>query len=167
MFNTYQELTETKFWNNCRIFRVLPGFLAQFGIHGNTDIQTQWRSTPIPDDPVRVSNKRGTVVFATGGGPNTRTSQIFINTRQEGNAFLDTQSFAPIGHVVDEASMEIVDRLYAGYGEGAPEGNGPNQGLLQQKGDAYLKEFPKLSFIAQANFVATPFSSATNQKAEA
>lgn len=146
----FEELTEQSFWNECRIFRVLPGFVAQFGIHGNPRIQSQWRSAHIPDDPVKVSNKRGTVVFATAG-PNTRTSQIFINTRDQGNAFLDKQNFSPIGEVTE--GMDIVDRFYAGYGEGAPAGTGPHQGLIQQKGNAYLQQgFPKLSYISKGSF---------------
>jgi peptidyl-prolyl cis-trans isomerase A (cyclophilin A) len=146
-----QELTETNFWKGCRIFRVIPGFVAQFGIHGDTQVQAEWRSNAIPDDPVRVSNRRGTVVFATAG-KNTRTSQIFINTRDEGNTFLDSQGFAPFGEVIE--GMDIVDQFYSGYGEGAPNGNGPNQNLLQQKGDAYMKEFPRLSYIRDATFIS-------------
>lgn len=133
------------------MFRVLPGFVAQFGIHGDPTVQAEYRSNAIPDDPVRVSNRRGTVTFANNGR-NTRTTQIFINTRDDGNGFLDKQGFAPIGHVVE--GMEYVDQFYAGYGEGAPEGNGPNQGLLQQKGDAYLRQFPKLSYISGAKFLS-------------
>ena len=147
-----QELTGQGFFDGCRIFRVLPGFIAQFGINGDPSIQSKWRSNSIPDDPIKVSNARGTVVFATAG-PNTRTSQIFINTREQGNAFLDRQGFSPFGEVID--GMEIVDRLYAGYGEGAPSGSGPNQGLIQARGNDYLiSNYPKLSYISKANFEA-------------
>ena len=126
------------------------GFVAQFGINGNPEIQSRWRSASIPDDPVKVSNKRGTVVFATAG-PNTRTSQIFINTREQGNDFLDRQGFSPIGEVIE--GMDIVDKFYAGYGEGAPAGQGPNQGLIQKQGNSYLeRSFPKLSYISKASF---------------
>ena len=84
-------------------------------------------------------------------GPNTRTTQIFINTRQEGNAFLDKSGFAPFGEVVE--GMDIVDRFYSGYGEGAPQGKGPNQGLIQMKGNSYLENsYPKLSYISKASF---------------
>ena len=133
-----------------RIFRVLPGFVSQFGINGNPEIQSKWRSANIPDDPVKVSNKRGTVVFATAG-PNTRTSQVFVNTRAQGNDFLDRQGFAPIGEVIE--GMDIVDQFYAEYGEGAPAGKGPNQGLIQKQGNSYLeRSFPKLSYISKGTF---------------
>jgi cyclophilin family peptidyl-prolyl cis-trans isomerase len=95
-----QELTDLGFWDDCRFFRVLPGFVVQFGINGNPDIQSKWRSANMPDDPVRTSNERGTVVFATAG-PNSRTTQLFINTREQGNAFLDNQGFSPIGRVIE------------------------------------------------------------------
>jgi len=144
-----QELSEQNFWNGCRFFRVLPGFIAPSGTNGNPAVQSKWRSANIPDDKVAVSNKRGTVVFATAG-PNTRTSQIFINTRPQGNDFLDKQGFAPIGEVLE--GMDIVDQLYSGYGEGAPSGKGPNQGLIQSKGNAYLESsYPKLSYISKAS----------------
>ena len=145
-----QDLTEQGFFDGCRIFRVLPGFIAQFGINGDPTVQSKWRSNSIPDDPVKVSNRRGTIVFATAG-PNTRTSQIFINTNEKGNGFLDRQGFSPFGEVIE--GMDIVDRLYGGYGEGAPSGKGPNQGLIQAKGNAYLEtSYPKLSFISKASF---------------
>lgn len=144
----FEELTEEKFFDDTRVFRVLPGFVSQFGINGNPEVQSQWRSKSIPDDPVKVSNSRGTVVFATAG-TNSRTTQIFFNTRAEGNAFLDKQGFSPFGQVIE--GMDIVDQLYSGYGEGQPAGKGPNQGLIQAKGNAYLKEsYPKLSYIQQA-----------------
>jgi peptidyl-prolyl cis-trans isomerase A (cyclophilin A) len=133
------------------MFRVLPGFVSQFGINGDPEVMTKWRSSSIPDDPVKVSNSRGTVVFATGG-PNTRTTQIFFNTGAKGNAFLDGQGFSPFGQVIE--GMDVVDKFYAGYGEGAPAGKGPNQGLIQAKGNAYLeKSFPKLSYIQEAKFL--------------
>lgn len=144
-----QELSEQNFWDSCRFFRVLPGFIAQFGINGNPTTQAKWRSANIPDDKVAVSNKRGTVVFATAG-PGTRTTQIFINTRPQGNDFLDKQGFSPIGEVIE--GMDIVDQLYSGYGEGAPSGKGPNQGLIQAQGNSYLeRSYPKLSYIAKSS----------------
>jgi cyclophilin family peptidyl-prolyl cis-trans isomerase len=147
----FESLTETNFWKDCRIFRVIPGFIAQFGINGDPSVQQKYRSANIGDDPVKVSNDRGTVVFATSG-PNTRTTQLFINTNNKGNGFLDKQGFSPIGTVIE--GMDIVDKFYAGYGEGAPGGKGPNQGLIQSKGNAYLEPaFPQLSYIADSKFI--------------
>lgn len=129
---------------------MIPGFIAQFGINGDPSEQAKWRSANIPDDPVKVSNRRGTVVFATAGR-NTRTTQIFVNTRPQGNDFLDKQGFSPFGEVIE--GMDICDQLFSGYGEGAPSGNGPNQGLIQLQGNAYLeKSFPKLSYISKGSF---------------
>ena len=88
-------------------------------------------------------------MFATAG-PNSRTTQIFINTREQGNAFLDNQGFSPIGKVIE--GMDVVDKMYAGYGEGAPAGKGPNQGKIQLQGNAYLTQnFPKLSYFSKAS----------------
>lgn len=144
----FEELVSGGFYDDCRFFRVLPGFIAQFGINGNPTVMNKWRSASIGDDPVKVTNSRGTVVFATAG-PNTRTTQIFINTRNQGNGFLDKQGFSPFGVVLE--GMDIVDKLYAGYGEGAPGGRGPNQALIQKKGNPYLVEsYPNLSYISRA-----------------
>jgi peptidyl-prolyl cis-trans isomerase A (cyclophilin A) len=144
----FEELTDVGFWSGCRFFRVLPGFVAQFGINGDPAVQRKWREKAIADDPVKATNERGTVVFATAG-PNTRTTQLFVNTRDQGNTFLDSQGFAPIGRVVD--GMDVVDLMYAGYGEGAPAGRGPNQGLIQLQGNSYLKEkYNLLSYIVKA-----------------
>jgi peptidyl-prolyl cis-trans isomerase A (cyclophilin A) len=145
----FQELTRAGFWDECRIFRVLPGFIVQFGLNGFPAVNQQ--VTPIDDDPVVTSNVRGTVAFATAG-PNTRTSQLFINTNEKGNNFLDKQGFSPIGRVVE--GMDVVDAAYAGYGEGAPSGKGPNQGLIQLRGNSYLKEnYSKLTYISKGSFI--------------
>jgi len=144
----FEELVSNGFYDDCRFFRVLPGFISQFGINGDPNVMSKWRSSSIPDDPVKVSNSRGTVVFATAG-PNTRTTQIFINTRAEGNAFLDNQGFSPFGVVLE--GMDVVDKLYSGYGEGAPSGRGPNQSKIQKLGNSYLVEsYPNLSYISKA-----------------
>jgi peptidyl-prolyl cis-trans isomerase A (cyclophilin A) len=123
--------------------------VAQFGINGDPEVQGKWRSRNLPDDPVRVTNRRGTIVFATAG-PNTRTTQIFVNLSDR-NSFLDKQGFSPLGEVV--SGMNVVERFYSGYGEGAPSGKGPNQGLIQAKGNAYLESsYPKLSYFSKVSF---------------
>ncbi|MGH8058494.1 MAG: peptidylprolyl isomerase, partial [Candidatus Entotheonellia bacterium] len=118
----------------------------QFGIHGDPKVSAIWRDERITDDPVKEQNARGTITFATAG-PNTRTTQVFINYGD--NARLDSMGFAPFGRVV--TGMEVVDRLYAGYGEGSPRGEGPNQGKIQLEGNAYLtSQFPQLDYIKKA-----------------
>lgn len=144
-------LVKNGYYDNCRFFRVISGFMVQFGINGDPALNKAWREARIPDDPVKQSNTRGMVTFATGG-PNTRTSQVFINFVDR-NSFLDGQGFSPFGKVVE--GMDVVDALYAEYGEGAPSGRGPEQGRLQMEGNAYLeKSFPKLDFVKSATIVA-------------
>ena len=142
----FYNLVKNGFFNNGRFFRVISGFMVQFGINADPAISAQWRNARINDDPVKTSNKRGLITFATAG-PNTRTTQVFINFGD--NAALDGQGFAPFGQVV--SGMNVVDSLYSGYGEGAPRGSGPDQGRLQQEGNAYLmKEFGKMDFVKKA-----------------
>jgi peptidyl-prolyl cis-trans isomerase A (cyclophilin A) len=142
----FYNLVKNGFYDNVRFFRVISGFMVQFGIHGNPQIAAQWREARINDDPVKQSNRRGTITFATAG-PNTRTSQVFINFGD--NARLDGSGFAPFGRVI--VGMDVVDRLYAEYGEGAPSGRGPDQGRIQREGNAYLeKDFPRLDFVRKA-----------------
>ena len=139
------ELTNDGFWDECRFFRVINNFMAQFGINGDPEMNKKWKE-PIKDEGVKESNRRGTVTFAMAG-PGTRSHQLFINFKN--NKFLDSQGFSPIGQVVE--GMDVVDQLYKGYGEGAPSGNGPNQGKMQNQGNKYLKEnFPKLTYIVSA-----------------
>jgi peptidyl-prolyl cis-trans isomerase A (cyclophilin A) len=142
----FYNLVKNGFFDNARFFRVIEGFMVQFGINGDPKIAAAWRDADIKDDPVKHSNERGTITFATAG-PNTRTTQVFINFAD--NAPLDGQGFSPFGKVV--SGMEVVDSLYGGYGEGAPNGNGPDQGRVQSQGNAYLEQdFPKLDFIKSA-----------------
>ena len=142
----FYNLVKNGFYDDVRFFRVLDGFMAQVGIHGNPTIAKAWVGARIQDDPVKQSNRRGYVTFATGG-PNTRTTQIFINFRD--NVALDKQGFAPFGEVT--SGMNVVDRLYSGYGEGAPSGKGPDQQRVQAEGNTYLnKDFPRLDFIKAA-----------------
>eukprot|EP00585_Thalassiosira_rotula_P012730 CAMPEP_0196129608 /NCGR_PEP_ID=MMETSP0910-20130528/236_1 /TAXON_ID=49265 /ORGANISM="Thalassiosira rotula, Strain GSO102" /LENGTH=277 /DNA_ID=CAMNT_0041388739 /DNA_START=48 /DNA_END=881 /DNA_ORIENTATION=+ len=145
----FEALAEASFFDGCRAFRVLPGFIVQFGINGDPNVQAKWRSQSLRDDPVKVTNSRGTLVFATAG-PNTRTTQLFINLADR-NSFLDKQGFSPMGEVV--SGMDVVERFYSGYGEGAPSGKGPNQGLIQAKGNSYLESaYPKLSYFSKVSF---------------
>jgi len=119
--------------------------MAQWGINGSPEKNKKWKKS-IVDEGVKQSNKRGTVSFAMAG-PGTRSHQLFINYKN--NKYLDEQGFAPIGEIVE--GMDVVDRLYSGYGEGAPSGKGPNQGKIQMQGNKYLKEnFPKLTYIVSA-----------------
>jgi peptidyl-prolyl cis-trans isomerase A (cyclophilin A) len=142
----FYNLVKNGFYNDARFFRVISGFMVQFGIHGDPAVSAPWRMARIPDDPVKESNKRGYITFATAG-PNTRTTQVFINFRD--NAGLDGQGFAPFGRVI--SGMDVIDKLYAQYGEGAPSGRGPNQAQIQSEGNAYLtKSFPQLDYIKTA-----------------
>src|SRR5881397_3863288 len=145
----FYNLVRSGYYDGVRFFRVIPGFMAQFGIHGGPTVSAIWRDRRIPDDPVRQSNVRGMISFATAG-PSTRTVQMFINYRD--NSRLDGMGFAPFGRVVE--GMDVVDRLYAGYGEGAPQGRGPQQDRIQAEGNAYLgREFPKLDSVRRARVV--------------
>jgi peptidyl-prolyl cis-trans isomerase A (cyclophilin A) len=142
----FYNLVKNGFYDDARFFRVIDGFMAQIGIHGNPTIAKAWVNARIQDDPVKQNNRRGFVSFATGG-PNTRTTQFFINFGN--NVALDKQGFAPFGEVT--SGMNVVDRLFGGYGEGAPRGKGPDQGRVQAEGNVYLnKDFPKLDFIKAA-----------------
>jgi peptidyl-prolyl cis-trans isomerase A (cyclophilin A) len=142
----FYNLVKNGFYDDVKFFRVIPNFMAQFGIHGTPAVMQAWRGAPLKDDPVKQSNRRGFVTFATAG-PNTRTTQLFINFRDNTN--LDGMGFAPFGEVT--SGMDVVDKIYSGYGEGAPRGKGPDQGRLQAEGNAYLnKDFPKLDSIKTA-----------------
>ena len=142
----FYNLVKNGFYDGVRFFRVLDGFMAQFGINGDPKISAAWREARIQDDPVKQSNRRGFVTYAMAG-PHTRTSQIFINYGD--NSALDRQNFSPFGRV--SSGMEVVDALYNGYGEGAPRGQGPDQGRVQMEGNAYLtKNFPRLDFVKKA-----------------
>ena len=142
----FYNLVRSGYFDGVRFFRVMPGFMAQFGIHGDTAVTTAWRERRIADDPVRRTNVRGMVTFATAG-PGTRTTQIFINYGN--NDRLDGMGFAPFGQVVE--GMEVVDKLYGEYGEGAPGGRGPDQFRLNVEGEKYLaRQFPKLDKINKA-----------------
>jgi len=145
----FYNLADNGFYDGCKFFRVIDGFMAQFGINGDPKVSAVWRDQRIKDDPNTQSNSRGRVTFAMGG-PDTRTSQLFISFGD--NSFLDTQGFSPFGEIVE--GMDVVDELYADYGEGAPRGRGPEQGRVQHEGNAYLEaEFPELDSIISARVV--------------
>jgi peptidyl-prolyl cis-trans isomerase A (cyclophilin A) len=142
----FYNLVKNGFFDNTRFFRVISGFMVQFGLNGDPKISAPWRGARIPDDQPAQSNKRGFITFATSG-PNSRTSQVFINFGD--NARLDSMGFAPFGQVI--SGMNVVDSLYSGYGEGAPNGRGPDQGRIQMEGNAYLtKDFAQLDYIKKA-----------------
>ena len=159
----FYNLVHSGFYNGASFFRVLPGFVVQFGISPNPAISRVWQTAKIEDDPVAQSNRLGTVTFATGG-PNTRTTQVFINLKD--NDSLDGMGFAPFAKVIE--GMDVVEKLYSGYGEGAPMGNGPDQERIQKEGKAYLqKDFPKLDHIVSAVILRGVERPASHPKAPA
>ncbi|MHB8754327.1 MAG: peptidylprolyl isomerase [Candidatus Acidiferrales bacterium] len=136
----FYNLVEHHFYDGAAFFRVIQGFVVQFGINANPHISAVWQRADIKDDPVSQSNGPGTVTFATGG-PNTRTTQVFISLVN--NARLDAMGFAPFGKIIE--GMDVVNQLYSGYGES------PDQGKIQSQGKVYLeKSFPKLDTIITA-----------------
>ena len=140
----FYNLVKNGYYDHCRFFRVVEDFIVQFGINGDPKLNTVWRAARIPDDPSSQSNLRGSVTFATGG-PNTRTTQLFINFGN--NAFLDSQGFTPFGQV-DEEGMGVVQSITAQYGEK------PDQGRMQREGNAYLEQaFPDLDYIKSATII--------------
>jgi peptidyl-prolyl cis-trans isomerase A (cyclophilin A) len=142
----FYNLVRNGFYDGVRFFRAIDGFMVQFGLHGDPAVTEVWAGERIMDDPVRASNTRGHVSFAMAG-PDTRTTQIFINLGD--NAQLDAMGFAPIGRVIE--GMDVVDRLYTGYGEGAPRGRGPDQARVRAEGNVYLtNEFPELDHVERA-----------------
>ncbi|HTW66314.1 MAG TPA: peptidylprolyl isomerase [Bryobacteraceae bacterium] len=139
----FYNLVKYGFFTNAAFFRVLPGFVAQFGLSANPAINKAWEHASIKDDPVKEGNKRGNVVFATAG-PNTRTTQLFINFSD--NTQLDPMGFAAFGSVVQ--GMEVVDMIYSGYGQR------PDQDRITNEGDAYLvKNFPMIDKIKLAKIL--------------
>jgi len=136
-------LVRHRYYDGVRFFRVLPGFVAQFGLSSDPAVAAVWADRFLPDDSVRASNRRGTVSFARGR-PNSRTTQLFVNLRD--NARLDTLGgfgFAPVGEVV--AGMAVVDSLHGGYGEQPP------QDSIRLQGEAFLaRRFPELDRIQRA-----------------
>jgi peptidyl-prolyl cis-trans isomerase A (cyclophilin A) len=152
----FYNLVKHHFYDNASVFRVVPKFVAQFGISAYPAVTTAWRGTDIKDDPVTQSNKRGYITFATSG-PNTRTTQVFINLVD--NARLDRMGFSPFG-VVEDGGMNVVEMFYDQYGDDA----GPDQGKIESQGKPYVdKGWPKLDAIKSATLLtsAPPASSKT------
>lgn len=141
------QLVESGYYDDVRFFRVVPGFVVQFGMHGDPATNAKWVGQPLNDDPVKQANRRGTVTFAQQMSvPNSRTTQLFINLQD--NTGLDAQGFAPFGEVVE--GMSVVDALYSGYGD-EPTGR---QTEIAAGGNAYLnRTFPKLDYIRTARVV--------------
>jgi len=145
----FYELIEDKYYDDLYFFRVIRGFVVQWGIHKDPVVMARWDTMAIPDDPVKQSNRRGTITFATDG-PNTRTTEPFINLAD--NKRLDSRGFAPFGEVV--AGMDVVDKLYSGYGDGPPKGEGVDQTKAEAQGNEYIEgRFPKLDKIVTAGLV--------------
>jgi peptidyl-prolyl cis-trans isomerase A (cyclophilin A) len=147
----FYNLVKHHFYDNASFFRVLPGFVVQFGISAYPPVSAAWRKTEIKDDPVSQSNQRGYLVFATAG-KDTRTTQVFINLAD--NKRLDSMGFAPFGQVTE--GMNVVEMMYEGYGEGAPQGAGPDQSQIEAQGKPYLdKGWPKLDYIKTTTLLTT------------
>jgi peptidyl-prolyl cis-trans isomerase A (cyclophilin A) len=144
----FYNLVRIGYFDGGAFFRVVEGFVAQAGIAADPGVSRAWRTQRIDDDPVTQSNSRGMVSFAASG-KHSRTTQFFINLVD--NPRLDALGFAPIGRVRE---LDVAQKLYAGYGEGAPSGHGPTQARIEREGDVYLKaEFPKLDAIRHATVV--------------
>jgi len=132
----FYNLSKHHFFDGTAFFRMLPGFVAQWGINGRPDVSSAWTNATIKDDSVSQSNRKGRITFAMAG-PHSRTTQVFINLRD--NIKLDAMGFAPFGEV-DEAGMKIVSSFFSAYGEGAPMGQGPDQERIEKEGQKYLEE---------------------------
>jgi peptidyl-prolyl cis-trans isomerase A (cyclophilin A) len=147
----FYNLVRSGYFTDVAFFRVIHGFMCQFGIHGDPGVSEKWRPASLADDPVKGSNTRGAISFAMAG-PNTRTTQLFINYVD--NINLDRMGFSPFGKVIE--GMDVVDKINGEYGEGAPRGRGPDQGRIQAEGNAYLKkDFPNLDYIKSATILPT------------
>ena len=151
----FYNLVKHGFFTNAHFFRVVPGFVVQFGLNASPKVNTVWRGASIQDDPVKQTNAKGSLTFATSG-PNSRTTQLFINLAENGR--LDGMGFSPFGTVI--TGMDVVEKLYSGYGES------PDQGRIQAEGKTYLdKEFPQLDSIKSAKIEGLPAPAPAVKKA--
>lgn len=142
----FYNLVKNGFFDGIKFFRVVPGFVVQFGIHGDPALASKWLESNIQDDKVVSSNKRGFITYAKSSAPNSRSTQLFINLAD--NERLDAMGFSPFGKVV--RGMEVVDKLYGGYGENLTR----LQGAIAEQGNKFLEEnFPKLDGIKRARIV--------------
>lgn len=140
----FYNLVRAGFFTDAGFFRVVPNFMVQFGLSANPAVNKAWQNANLIDDPVSQSNKRGYITFAKTGAPNSRSTQVYINFKD--NTFLDTQGFAPFGAVVE--GMDVVDKINPQYGER------PDQGRITAEGKAYLdKNFPQLDRITSAKIL--------------
>jgi len=145
----FYHLVRGRFFEEARFFRVMEGFMCQFGIPADPAESALWKDATIADDSVEQSNTRGRLSYAMAGR-GSRTTQVFINYRN--NQRLDRQGFAPFGQVTE--GMDVVDKLYSGYGEGAPSGSGPHQTRIEKQGNPYLQaDFPKLDYIIKTEIL--------------
>lgn len=146
----FHHLVRYGFFDGASFFRVVSGFVVQFGLSGSSRVNGAWSGATIPDDPAKESNRKGTIAFARTDAPGSRTTQVFVNLSD--NTRLDAMGFTPFGRVVE--GMDVVEKLYDGYGEMAPRGKGPDSQAIASLGDAYLKrDFPKLDAIERATLV--------------
>ena len=140
-------LVRIGFYDGTRFFRVIDGFMVQWGINGDTAVSAAWHDAHVKDDPGAHSNARGTMSFAKTGAPDSATTQVFVNYADNGR--LDGMRFCPFGEITE--GMSALDALYKGYGEGGAAGHGPDQHLIETGGDAYLDGFPKLDRVVRAH----------------
>jgi peptidyl-prolyl cis-trans isomerase A (cyclophilin A) len=145
----FHELVGMKYFDQGRFFRVLKGFIAQFGVHRDFDVHDKWRRLVIPDDPFKEKNLRGTIAYAKSD-PDTRSTEVFINLAD--NPALDDQKFVPFAKIVD--GIDVIDKIYSGYGEMRPEGKDIDAGRVEGETNEYLvQHFPKMDYIITARFV--------------
>jgi peptidyl-prolyl cis-trans isomerase A (cyclophilin A) len=145
----FQELVSANFFDQCRFYRVVRRFVVQWGVNGEPVMNRRWGTLTIKDDPIKQKNLKGTIVYAKDG-VNSRTSMVFINLAD--NPRLDSTGFAPFGKVV--SGMDVVEKLFAGYGDTPPRGEGPDPAKIQMQGNSYLEgRFPRLDYIKKATFI--------------